>query len=364
MAKRLMAAAVALAVFLPDVATSQSVTIVRRDSLTRGDSTTVTLLRALSTEELFVMARKLREQEAQLLNALRMVPPEGADAERRLFNELGDVARRQFALMSVAESRCHREAGPQPDGYIGVNLNSAVDSVTGAIRHTVIESVEPGSPAERAGLLSGDTLYSIGGRDFRRRLPDASGLLQPGKRVAVRVGRAGRNREMIVTVAPRPQTFTNGCVEFERFLTPPRISAWRATTEPRVLRDNGPTREPQVVRFSILGPDHVASSVSPFFAGAQFRELDRDWRRVLGVPDGQDGVLVNAVAEGSAAAQSGLKNGDVVMAVGGTSAHSPMSLVQLLSLAERSGRSEAALRVLRARDTTVVTLRWGPGPKP
>ncbi|HET8771161.1 MAG TPA: PDZ domain-containing protein [Gemmatimonadaceae bacterium] len=359
-----LAAAGAFAVLAPEVAAAQSVNIVRRDSMGNADSISMRLTRTADLEELMLMATRLREREAQLVNALRLVPPGGSEAERRLFNELGDVARQQFALISLADARCHGQSGPQPEGYIGVNLTSKVDSVSGTVQHTIIESVEPGSPAQRAGLTSGDTLYSIGGRDVRRRLPDATGLLRPGNRVAVRIGRAQGPREVIVTVAPRPKTFTKACGEFERFLTPLRVTAWRST------RDGALTTEPagsqalqHEVRFDLFGPDHIAATANPFFAGAQFRELDADWRRVLGVPDGQDGVLVNMVSSGSAAAQSGLRNGDVVTAVGDTPAHSPLALVQMLSLAERAGRPEAVLRVLRAKEPKTVTLRWVAAPR-
>lgn len=359
-----LAAAGAFAVLVPEVGAAQSVQIVRRDSLGNSDSISMRLTRTADLEELMLMATRLREREAQLVNALRLVPPEGGEAERRLFNELGDVARQQFALLSAAEARCHRQSGPQPEGYIGVNTTSVIDSVSLTVKYTIIESVEPGSPAQRAGLTSGDTLYSIGGRDFRRRLPDATGLLRPGNRVAVRIGRAQGPREVMVTVAPRPKGFTTACGEFERFLTPLRVTAWRSA------RDGAPAAEPagsqplrHEVRFDLFGPDHIAATANPFFAGAQFRELDADWRRVLGVPDGQDGVLVNMVSSGSAAAQSGLRNGDVVTAVGGTPAHSPLALVQLLSLAERAGRPEAVLRVLRAKEPKTVTLRWGAAPR-
>ena len=90
------------------------------------------------------------------------------------------------------------------------------------------------------------------------------------------------------------------------------------------------------------------------FNGAQFRTLDEDWRGVLGVRAGTDGVLVNEVAAGSAAAAAGLKSGDVVLSVDGTTATSPLVVARLLSLTDAN---QSTLRVWRARDTRTVTIR-------
>jgi S1-C subfamily serine protease len=98
-----------------------------------------------------------------------------------------------------------------------------------------------------------------------------------------------------------------------------------------------------------------ASSVS-YFAGAQFRALDDDWRVVLGLRPATTGVLVNEVAPGSPAAQSGLRVGDVVTSIDGTAASSPFVVVRLLGLNEQS---QASLRVIRAREPRVVQFRWG-----
>ena len=98
-----------------------------------------------------------------------------------------------------------------------------------------------------------------------------------------------------------------------------------------------------------------ASNVG-YFAGAQFRALDDDWRAVLGLKPGTTGVLVNEVAPGSAAAQSGLRVGDVVTQIDGAAASSPFVVVRLLGLNEQT---QASLRVVRAREGRVVQLRWG-----
>jgi S1-C subfamily serine protease len=69
----------------------------------------------------------------------------------------------------------------------------------------LIVSVEPGSPADRAGLILGDVLVSLGGETVRN-TDDLLELLGPervGQPAAVRVLRGGELRDLTVTVGER-----------------------------------------------------------------------------------------------------------------------------------------------------------------
>ena len=48
--------------------------------------------------------------------------------------------------------------------------------------YPVIESIDPGSPAEKAGLQAGDILMSINSQDFRKEPIPMNSLLVPGRR--------------------------------------------------------------------------------------------------------------------------------------------------------------------------------------
>ena len=112
----------------------------------------------------------------------------------------------------------------------------------------------------------------------------------------------------------------------------------------------------------VFGYTRGATSEFAYYNGAQLRQLDDDWRNVLGIRSGTEGVLVNEVAPGSAAAAAGLRSGDVIVSVDGTAATSPLVVVRLLSLDDRP---ESRLRVIRARDTrTVVITRGSTRPAP
>jgi membrane-associated protease RseP (regulator of RpoE activity) len=199
------------------------------------------------------------------------------------------------------------------------------------------------------------------------------------------VERGGKPVAFVVTVAPRPQRMRTACPEFERAMQPLRMGSvarvWvrdsadesgnrvvtmlptpsargsqpMPSTPPAPPVPVAPTPPAASAPMVFLyGVTNGATSEISYFNGAQFRTLDDDWRSVLGVRSGTDGVLVNEVAVGSAAAAAGLKSGDVVLSVDGTAATSPLVVARLLAL---NDADQSTLRVWRARDTRTVTLR-------
>ena len=96
-------------------------------------------------------------------------------------------------------------------GYLGIaaqtvpvpaTLEQTVNQRAGLLVH----AVEPGSPAERAGLLIGDLVFSIGGRPLHR-ADELMALLTEdriGATEGVRFVRAGQLQEIQVTIGDRP----------------------------------------------------------------------------------------------------------------------------------------------------------------
>jgi S1-C subfamily serine protease len=391
--RRALCSALALTLSVPMAAQQPSArsvsvpadTVRLRASVVLRDSQVVRTLTTGNEAEVLRVVNELRERESRILRELQGTPLARTDARRSLEEALARVSREAFTVMSVIESRCLDERATTPNGYLGVNLTSEVevrDRIV-VVQRSVITSVEPGSPAQRAGIQSGDRLLSIGGRDARERMPQLAGLLEPGRRIVVQVERDGVERELPLIVAPRPQRFDQGCPQFERAIQPLRMGGmarvWvqdsadgrgnrvmylmepAARTPPtpvapvRTPLPSVPAAAPAAPSVFVFGSTSGGGSQVAYFAGAQFRELDDDWREVLGLRSGTQGVLVNEVARGSAAAQSGLKVGDVITQVGGTAATSPFVVSRLLGLTEDQ---QATLQILRKRQLERVTLRW------
>jgi S1-C subfamily serine protease len=87
-------------------------------------------------------------------------------------------------------------------------------------------------------------------------------------------------------------------------------------------------------------------------AGATIVRTNADLRETFGV---KSGVLVLDVARGSPAYVSGLKGGDVIVAVGRTAVSSPLSIQRAIDAADGS---ELSLRIIRKKKPQSLTLRW------
>ena len=353
------------------VAGAQTVRVIERTSA-RGDSVVKRLLVADVNEVKRVVAT-WRDREGQLVRGIRAAGASDTSARRSLERQLALHTRDGFAIMSAVQARCIDERVPLPAGYLGVNLTSeyVLENERPTSIGTRVTSVEPGSPAERAGVLRDDKVISIAGLDMRERVPDLSEQLVPGRSIVVRLQRQGVARDLSLTIARRPEGFGESCGEFERALIPMRIpgpgrmivdepGTRRVTVRMRESAARGEAgreataEQGEVVRLFVFGPGAENKTAVAFFAGAEFRTLDADWAEVLGV---RNGVIVNAVADGSSAAQAGLKGGDVIIALGRSPVASPVTLVQMLGSMEGT---EATLGVVRGRERKTVTLRWGP----
>lgn len=349
-------------------AAAQQVRVLERTQV-RNDSLLDRILTA-NVEEVKRVVASWRDREGQLVREIRASGANDTETRRRLEEQLSLHARDGFAIMSAIQARCMDERVPRPAGYLGLNLTSSGTIENGNFKSlgTMVTSVEPGSPAERAGVKRDDKVLSLAGLDARERTPDVSSLLVPGRNMTVRVERDGAVRDIAIKVAPRPEGFGESCGEFERALIPMRIPGpgrviveEQGGGERRVLiesrenvRRGEPLPEGQETRFFIFGPGAENKTAVAFFAGAEFRTLDADWSEVFGL---RQGVIVNEVATGSVAAQAGLKGGDVVTAIGRSPVASPVMLVQMLGAINGT---EATLSVVRGRERRTVTLKWGP----
>jgi membrane-associated protease RseP (regulator of RpoE activity) len=369
-----------------------------------ADSSYVSRSLLANEAELLRVVNEIRAREASLLRELESIPKDNEARRRPILMQLQNLNREAFTVMSVVEGRCIARRSNEPEGYMGVSISTSVEATANRVivRQSNIESVELGSPADRAGLMAGDRILSVGGRDTRNEWPDLADVLEPGRRIIVKVEREGQEVDLPLVVGVRErQTRIVSCPQFERAMSPLRMGAvartWVvdttdaqgnrvmfvapappsptsgpmtpmpsrspsappapvpatgvvATTPPTATAGPTPPAPPMAFTFSTGGASRIA-----FFGGAQFRVLDDDWRAVLGVAGNTVGVLVDEVAPGSAAAQSGLRVGDVITHVNGTEATSPFVAARLMGVSENA---TATLRVIRARERRTVTLRW------
>jgi len=205
-------------------------------------------------------------------------------------------------------------------GRIGVTIAPVTKEVAEAIglgkpMGALVQGVEAGGPADKAGIEAGDIIVKVDGKavDKSVDLPRIIGDTKPGSRSSLQVYRRGATRDLLVTV---------GEFEADR---PTR----RAQAEPGASSPQGK---------SVLG-----LTVSEL-TDAQKREL-----KIKG------GVRVDAT-EG-AAARAGLQEGDVILAIDNTEV---VDLKQFLSIAARAEKSRAvSVMVRRGEYVSYLVIRPG-----
>lgn len=204
------------------------------------------------------------------------------------------------------------EHGNVQRGRIGVAIQDVTPGLSQALQLTVdrgalITQVEPASSAEQAGIEAGDVIVALDGEpvDNSADLRNQIGLIRAGEPVEITAIRNGERRNFRAVVAPE----RNG----ER--------AARAA-------------EP--------------SSVS-LLAGASVVELPSDHPAYGRV----QGVLVSAVAPGSAAARFGLRPGDIITGVN----REPVSSVAALTGALDDASPPLALQVQREGRALFLLVR-------
>lgn len=220
-----------------------------------------------------------------------------------------------------------------PSGYMGLSLSGAQIRIvtpegvmTSHCEYPLVETVDVGSPAARAGLTAGDTLVAYNGRDVTQSAVNYAELITAGTTVRVRVRRAGKPREVPVAVDPRHDD--------ERIVTT------------RLALRGAPLPPLSVAPSPMFNPSGVA-----VLAGAQFATMDAEFAQSLGL---EPGVLVLRVPAGTPAAEAGLRAGDVVRSVNGVAVRDVAGLRRVLA-ASRDG----ARLVVQARGAAgrVVELR-------
>ena len=214
-----------------------------------------------------------------------------------------------------------RASGRVQRGRLGVGIGEVSKDVAESLGMTkpqgaFVSSVEPGSPAEKAGIEAGDIIMKFDGKTIEKSsdLPRTVGSTKPGTQSKVTVLRRGVTREMPITVG-----------EFE----PEKVAAKPAEAEKAPEKNAG---------VQMLG-----LSVSDL-TDALKKELKL-----------RGGVRVDAVAE--PALRAGIREGDVITQVANAEVNDTKTFAQVIARVDKNKAVSVLLRRGEWSQYTVIRPR-------
>jgi serine protease Do len=227
------------------------------------------------------------------------------------------------------------EFGRTRRGWLGVRIQSVTEEIAESLdldapRGALVASVTPGGPAEQAGIEAGDVIIRFDDQPVpeMRRLPRLVAETDVDKTVTVTVWRRGSTETLEVTLGELEAAEDAGLL----------VSA------PEELPVDPKQTEEQ---FDALG--------------LTLSGLTEGLRRDYGIAPNVNGVVITDVAPNSAAAEKGLRPGEVIVEVGQETVRSPDDVEARIREARSSGRRSVLLLVEREGDLRFVALSIAQG---
>jgi serine protease Do len=220
-----------------------------------------------------------------------------------------------------------RTIGRVRRGYLGVSIQDIDDALASSFGleddvGEIVANVEPGGPADEAGIERGDIILEVNGQQVTNRnnlstIVAGSGI---GRTVPILLLRDGERVRLEATLGERP--------------TQAQLAA-RADGED----DDGP----------MAGEDTSSEARAPTL-GITLTALTPEIRRQLRLDDDINGVVVAQVSSSSDAARKGIQRGSVIVEINGTPTRSPAAAAAVVEQARAAGRDAVALYVKRPMD--------------
>jgi serine protease Do len=240
----------------------------------------------------------------------------------QIYSRTGGFMGISFAIpideaMRVADQL--KSTGKVVRGRIAVSIGEVTKDVSEALglphaEGALVSSVEPGGPADKAGIQPGDIILKFNGTPVLvdTDLPRMVGDTKPGTKATVTVWRKGQARDLPITIA-------------------------EMQAEKVAKADDAPSPAPKAKPSNKLG--------------VTVRDIPADQKKALKLQTG--GVLVDAVD--GPAARVGLQKGDIIIRVGDTDIASAKQFDD--AVARLDVGKPVAVLVRRGENSQFVTMR-------
>jgi predicted metalloprotease with PDZ domain len=261
--------------------------------------------------------------------------------------------------------------GAQPSwnrlGWLGLStqgpnqqLNMNGEVFVTQFAYPKIVTVDPQSPAEKAGIMAGDILVAYNGVDVVNREFNLTTLLKPDSKITVTVRRDGETKDYQLVVAKTPRRIA----ERREFETTMAASAAGPVTRVEIpdgaqtLLPSGPVFRVPRTGFSTAGSPIVMLATNGVF-GASLSTVNAELARVLNL---RAGVLVTDVPEETPAFRAGLRTGDVIISVGDQPVISLLELRQRVAALTREHSIELQVASRNQKPRTLTISLTPPAP--
>jgi serine protease Do len=212
-----------------------------------------------------------------------------------------------------------KDDGKVVRGWLGVQIQPVSDDIAASIGldeayGAMVTAPQDGSPAEKAGLEPGDAILEVNGTKIAdaRELARVIAAYPPETAVELTLWRDGKEMATKVTLGTLPEE--------------QKVASMGGRVDPSALDDYG---------LSVMPADRLA--------------------------DGQKGVAVTEVDPAGKAADAGLRQGDVILEVGGDVVANPADVQKALAEAAKGGRSAVLMRVQNGDDVRFVAVPLATG---
>ncbi len=213
-----------------------------------------------------------------------------------------------------------RERGYVERGWIGVQIQTVTDNMADSLgmktaHGAIVDEAQANGPAAQAGIQTGDVITAVNGNAVKdsRDLAKKIGAMAPGTKVELSVLRKGEQKTVSLTL--------------------------------RQMKDSKQAKADTGSEQS-GGVPHLGLTLAPA-------------DKVAGA--GSTGLVITGIDPDSAAAEHGLKTGDVILNVGGKAVSSVGEVRQALTQARGSGKENVLMRVKSGDSTRFVALPLGQG---
>ncbi len=341
----------------PAEVTCDSCEAVERAALSRRlEEAQRTLEEARARVEAQRAALREVDTSGELLEAFARAQGELRRATERYNAVMAELMRRDLARARRDAFRAMQRSAEvvpgRPAGWIGVTFSGSFSirredgkDVMVFNDYPTIETVEPGSPAERAGIEARDRLLALNGHDVTEGAEPFARLLKPGTRLPIRIRRNGTTKDLTVVVERRPESdwpdwsFHVGPDHFRPVPVIPPTPPLPPFPRLELELDSASTM------LILRGPELAT------IAGAQIQRVD-ELKDYFGV---SDGLVVLHVVPNTPADRAGLRGGDVIVRAAGRTVTSPLQLSRVLS---RASDQQVRLEIVRKKQRRVVLLKW------